>query len=170
MGEAACLQIRIRCMLFIYYHREYGQFIDLSGSEWLAPLAVAATTVVVTALSVVLLTVSTLAVSPQVTTTLNGVVVPDVALGAVALLPLEPSVRALAAANHGNSFWSRARWLSREVECLNLNDLEWDAGFCNYKSWYIYINTRRRCQGLLAESCYNYLLAIILRMKGFCHG
>ena len=85
----------------IYYHIEYGQFIDLSGSEWLAPLAVAATTVVVTTLSVVLLTVSTLAVSPQVTTTLNGVVVPDVALGAVALLPLEPSVRALAAANHG---------------------------------------------------------------------
>ena len=91
-------------MSSIYYHREYGQFIDLSGSEWLAPLAVAATT-----LSVVFLTVSTLAVSPQVATTLNGVVVPDVALGAVALLPLEPSVRALAATNHGNSFWSRAR-------------------------------------------------------------
>ena len=96
-------------MLSIYYHREYGQFIDLSGSEWLAPLAVAAAAVVVTALSVVLLAVSTLAVYSQVTTTLNGVVVPDVALGAVALLPLEPSVRALAAANHGNSFWSRAR-------------------------------------------------------------
>ena len=92
MGEAACLQIRIRCMSSIYYHREYGQFIDLSGSEWLAPLAVAATTVVVTTLSVVFLTVSTLAVSPQVATTLNGVVVPDVALGAVTLLPLEPSV------------------------------------------------------------------------------
>lgn len=55
----------------------------------------------VTALSVVLLAVSALAVSSQVATTLNGVVVPDVALGAVALLPLEPSVRALAAANHG---------------------------------------------------------------------
>ena len=109
MGEAARLQIRIRCMSSIYYHREYGQFIDLSGSEWLAPLAVAAAAVVVTTLGVVLLTVSTLAVSPQVATTLNGVVVPDVALGAVTLLPLEPSVRALAAANHGNSFWSRAR-------------------------------------------------------------
>ena len=96
-------------MSSIYYHREYGQFIDLSGSEWLAPLAVAAAAVVVTALSVVLLAVSALAVSSQVATTLNGVVVPDVALGAVALLPLEPSVRALAAANHGNSFWSRAR-------------------------------------------------------------
>ena len=96
-------------MSSIYYHREYGQFIDLSGSEWLAPLADVATTVVVTTLSVVVPTVGALAVSPQVTTTLNGVVVPDVALGAVTLLPLEPSVRALAAANHGNSFWSRAR-------------------------------------------------------------
>ena len=58
---------------------------------------------------VVFLTVRTLAVSPQVAATLNGVVVPDVALGAVALLSLEPSVRALAAANHSNSFWSWAR-------------------------------------------------------------
>ena len=88
-------------MLSIYYHREYGQFIDLSGSEWLAPLADVATTVVVTTLSVVVPTVGALAVSPQVTTTLNGVVVPDVALRTVALLPLDPSVRALAAANHG---------------------------------------------------------------------
>lgn len=109
MGEVACLQIRIRCMLSIYYHREYGQFIDLSGSEWLAPLAVAAAAVVVTTLGVVLLAVSALAVSSQVAATLDSVVVPDVALRTVALLPLEPGVGALAAANHGNSFWSRAR-------------------------------------------------------------
>ena len=96
-------------MSSIYYHREYGQFIDFSGSEWLAPLTVATMTMVVTTLSVVYLAVGTLAISSQVATTLNGVVVPDVALGAVALLPLEPSVRALAATNHGNSFWSRAR-------------------------------------------------------------
>ena len=88
MGEAACLQIRIRCMLSIYYHREYGQFIDLSGSEWLAPLAVAATTVVVTTLSVVFLTVSTLAVSPQVATALDGVVLYRNTLGTEAILAL----------------------------------------------------------------------------------
>lgn len=45
-------------------------------------------------------TVGALAVSPQVTTTLDSVVVPDVALRTVALLPLEPGVGALAAANH----------------------------------------------------------------------
>ena len=88
MGEAACLQIRIRCMSSIYYHREYGQFIDLSGSEWLAPLAVAATTVVVTTLNVVLPTVGTLAVSPQVTTALDGVVLYRNTLGAEAILAL----------------------------------------------------------------------------------
>lgn len=88
MGEAACLQIRIRCMLFIYYHREYGQFIDLSGSEWLAPLAVAAAAVVVTTLSVVLPTVGTLAVSPQVTTALDGVVLYRNTLGTEAILAL----------------------------------------------------------------------------------
>lgn len=88
-------------MLSIYYHREYGQFIDLSGSEWLAPLADVATTVVVTTLSVVVPTVGALAVSPQVAATLDSVVVPDVALRTVALLPLEPGVGALAAANHG---------------------------------------------------------------------
>ena len=75
-------------MSSIYYHREYGQFIDLSGSEWLAPLAVAATTVVVTTLSVVFLTVSTLAVSPQVATTLNGVVLYRNTLGTEAILAL----------------------------------------------------------------------------------
>ena len=75
-------------MSSIYYHREYGQFIDLSGSEWLAPLAVAATTVVVTTLSVVLLTVSTLAVSPQVTTALDGVVLYRNTLGTEAILAL----------------------------------------------------------------------------------
>ena len=88
-------------MSSIYYHREYGQFIDLSGSEWLAPLAVAAAAVVVTTLGVVLLAVSALAVSSQVAATLDSVVVPDVALRTVALLPLEPGVGALAAANHG---------------------------------------------------------------------
>ena len=88
MGEAACLQIRIRCMLFIYYHREYGQFIDLSGSEWLAPLAVAAAAVVVTTLSVVLPTVGTLAISPQVTTALDGVVLYRNTLGTEAILAL----------------------------------------------------------------------------------
>ena len=156
-------------MLSIYYHREYGQFIDLSGSEWLAPLAVAATTVVVTTLSVVFLTVSTLAVSPQVATTLNGVVVPDVTLGAVALLPLEPSVRALAAANHGvtPSGVGRDDYLAKWSVSVLMILSETLASAITKAD--IYINTRRRCQGLLAESCYNYLLAIILRMKGFCH-
>lgn len=71
-----------------YYHRKYGQFIDLSGSEWLAPLAIIATTVVVTTLSVVLPTVDTLAVSPQVTTALDGVVLYRNTLGAEAILAL----------------------------------------------------------------------------------
>ena len=88
MGEAACLQIRIRCMLSIYYQIKYGQFIDLSGSEWLAPLAIIATTVVVTTLSVVLPTVGTLAVSPQVTTALDGVVLYRNTLGTEAILAL----------------------------------------------------------------------------------
>ena len=100
MGEAACLQIRIRCMSSIYYHREYGQFIDLSGSEWLAPLAVAATTVVVTTLSVVLPTVGALAVSPQVTTALNGVVLSRDTLGTQTHATLQPGSGTLAAANH----------------------------------------------------------------------
>ena len=109
MGEAARLQIRIRCMSSIYYHREYGQFIDLSGSEWLAPLAVAATTVVVTTLSVVLPTVGALAVSPQVTTALDGVVLSRDTLGTQTHATLQSSGGTLAAANHSNSFWSRAR-------------------------------------------------------------
>ena len=33
MGEAACLQIRIRYRHLLYYHREYGQFIDFSKLE-----------------------------------------------------------------------------------------------------------------------------------------
>lgn len=65
-----------------------GQFIDLSGSEWLAPLAIIATTVVVTTLSVVLPTVGTLAVSPQVTTALDGVVLYRNTLGTEAILAL----------------------------------------------------------------------------------
>ena len=89
MGEAACLQIRIRCMSSIYYyHRKYGQFIDLSGSEWLAPLTIIATTVVVTTLSIVLPTVGTLAVSPQITTALDGVVLYRNTLGTEAILAL----------------------------------------------------------------------------------
>ena len=71
-----------------YYHRKYGQFIDLSGSEWLAPLAIIATTVVVTTLSVVLPTVGTLAVSPQITTALDGVVLYRNTLGTEAILAL----------------------------------------------------------------------------------
>ena len=33
MGEVACLQIRIRHRHLLYYHREYGQFIDFSKLE-----------------------------------------------------------------------------------------------------------------------------------------
>ena len=84
----------------IYYHIEYGQFIDLSGSEWLAPLAVAATTVVVTTLSVVLPTVGALAVSPQVTTALDGVVLSRDTLGTQTHATLQSSSGTLAAANH----------------------------------------------------------------------
>lgn len=108
MGEAACLQIRIRCMSSIYYQIKYGQFIDLSGSEWLAPLAIIATTVVVTTLSVVLPTVGTLAISPQVTTALDGVVLYRNTLGTEAILALQSSVGTLTATCHNNSFWSRA--------------------------------------------------------------
>jgi len=75
-------------MSSIYYHREYGQFIDFSGSEWLAPLTVATTTMVVTTLSVVYLAVGTLAISSQVTTALDGVVMSRDTLGTEALLAL----------------------------------------------------------------------------------
>ena len=60
----------------------------MSGSEWLAPLAIIATTVVVTTLSVVLPTVGTLAVPPQVTTALDGVVLYRNTLGTEAILAL----------------------------------------------------------------------------------
>lgn len=75
-------------MSSIYYQIKYRQFIDLSRSEWLAPLAIIATTVVVTTLSVVYLAVGTLAISSQVTTALDGVVMSRDTLGTEAILAL----------------------------------------------------------------------------------
>ena len=60
----------------------------MSRSEWLAPLAIIATTVVVTTLSVVYLAVGTLAISSQVTTALDGVVMSRDTLGTEAILAL----------------------------------------------------------------------------------
>lgn len=136
MGEAACLQIRIRCMSSIYYHREYGQFIDLSGSEWLVSLTVAATTVVVATLSVVLLAVSILAISPQAATTQGGVVTLGQALETHTLVALQSGVRTLATACHNElllesgreiyslrSGTSQAQWFWAKRRLLRLQKL-----------------------------------------------
>ena len=138
-------------MSSIYYHREYGQFIDLSGSEWLVSLTVAATTVVVATLSVVLLAVSILAISPQAATTQGGVVTLGQALETHTLVALQSGVRTLATACHNEllmesgreihslrSGTSQAQWFWAKRRLLRLQKL-------------IYINTRTKRQGFLSK-------------------
>ena len=123
-------------MSSIYYHREYGQFIDLSGSEWLVSLTVAATTVVVATLSVVLLAVSILAISPQAATTQGGVVTLGQALETHTLVALQSGVRTLATACHNEllmesgreihslrSGTSQAQWFWAKRRLLRLQKL-----------------------------------------------